>query len=211
MSPPANLALPLGELSPQVTERVLSVTSSVYPLRPRFARPPLPRGEARKAPRLALPLGELSPQATERVLQSPTAFTLSDLASLGHLSQRERQGGMRKKASSDAYLPVFAGKIQENRRGFLGRFKGAPGGNSQSPRAPNRKPAQRLRFGKEEMSTEDKRRRSRRLVPSWSFLTRQRFLLEKQKKMLDRSCKSVEDFQPFTRQKSNFIPSHRPR
>ena len=34
---------------------------------------------------------------------------------------------------------------------------------------PNRKFS--LRFGKEEMSTEDKRRRLRRLVPSWSFLT----------------------------------------
>ena len=37
---------------------------------------------------------------------------------------------------------------------------------------PNRKFS--LRFGKEEMSTEDKRRRVRRLVPSWSFLTRLR-------------------------------------
>ena len=67
---------------------------------------------------------------------------------------------------------------------------------SKSLRAPNRKPAQRLRFGKEEMSTEDKRRRSRRLVPPWSFLTRLRFLLEKQKKMLDRSRRFVEDYQP---------------
>ena len=31
---------------------------------------------------------------------------------------------MRRKAISDAYLPVPAGKIQENRSGFLGRFKG---------------------------------------------------------------------------------------
>ena len=37
---------------------------------------------------------------------------------------------------------------------------------------PNRKFS--LRFGKEETSTEDKRRRLRRLVPSWSFLTRLR-------------------------------------
>ena len=36
---------------------------------------------------LALPLGELSPQVTERALQR----TLSVLAALGHLSQRERQ------------------------------------------------------------------------------------------------------------------------
>ena len=40
---------------------------------------------------LALPLGELSPQATERALQSRSAYTLSGLASLGHLSQGERQ------------------------------------------------------------------------------------------------------------------------
>ena len=56
-------------------------------------------------------------------------------------------------------------------------------GKSKSP--PNREFSSR--FGKEEMSTEDKRRRLRRLVPPWSFLTRQRFLLEKQKKMLCRS------------------------
>ena len=37
---------------------------------------------------------------------------------------------------------------------------------------PNRKFS--LRFGKEETSTEEKRRRLRRLVPSWSFLTRLR-------------------------------------
>ena len=50
------LALPLGELSPQVTERVLPpflnnkinlCAHTVCPLRPRRARPPLPQGEAR--------------------------------------------------------------------------------------------------------------------------------------------------------------------
>ena len=41
------LALPLGELSPQVTERAGMVM--VCPLRPRCARPPLPAGEARDA------------------------------------------------------------------------------------------------------------------------------------------------------------------
>ena len=41
------LALPLGELSPQVTERAGMVM--VCPLRPRCARPPLPKGEARAA------------------------------------------------------------------------------------------------------------------------------------------------------------------
>ena len=49
---------------------------------------------------LALPLGELSPQVTERVLQPfsndkinlcAPPFALSVLATLGHLSQRERQ------------------------------------------------------------------------------------------------------------------------
>ena len=46
---------------------------------------------------LALPLGELSPQVTERGKASflndkINLFALSDLAALGHLSQRERQG-----------------------------------------------------------------------------------------------------------------------
>ena len=68
-------------------------------------------------------------------------------------------------------------------------------GKSKSP--PNREFSSR--FGKEEMGTEDKRRRLRRLVPPWSFLTRQRFLLEKQKKMLDGSRKFVEEYQPFER------------
>jgi hypothetical protein len=45
-------------------------------------------------------LGELSPQVTERALQSFSndwygRFALSDLAALGHLSQRERQGSAR--------------------------------------------------------------------------------------------------------------------
>ena len=38
---------------------------------------------------LALPLGELSPKVTERAIE---VHTLSVLAVLGHLSQRERQG-----------------------------------------------------------------------------------------------------------------------
>ncbi len=49
------LALPLGELSPQATERVLQIIKPpgsygmvmVCPLRFRCAQPPLPRGEAR--------------------------------------------------------------------------------------------------------------------------------------------------------------------
>ena len=73
---------------------------------------------------LALPLGELSPQATERILQSRSAYTLSVLASLRHLSQRERQEGVHGKEILGANLSVRAGKIQENRSGFLGRFKG---------------------------------------------------------------------------------------
>ena len=50
----------------------------------------------------------------------------------------------------------YAGKVQKNRRGFSGRFKGAPGGN--------------------------------RNPPGLVFFC-QRFLLEKQKKMLNSSCK----------------------
>ena len=60
-------------------------------------------------------------------------------------------------------------------------------GKSKSP--PNRKCS--LRFGKEEMSTEDKRRRLRRLVPSRSFLTRLRrpYLFSRKRK--DRGEKSA--------------------
>ena len=50
---------------------------------------------------LALPSGELSPQVTERVLQlfeNLQYFPLSDLAALGHLSQRERRGMLGKYA-----------------------------------------------------------------------------------------------------------------
>ena len=75
-------------------------------------------------------------------------------------------------------------------------------GKSKSP--PNREFSSR--FGKEEMSTEEKRRRLRRLVPPWSFLTRQRFLLEKQKKMLCRSCKFAAAYQPFARLIKNSSP-----
>ena len=54
---------------------------------------------------------------------------------------------------------------------------------------PNRKFS--LRFGKEEMSTEDKRRRLRRLVPSWSFLTRLRRPYLFSRKIKDRGEKSA--------------------
>ena len=66
--PPA-LALPLGELSPKVTERALHAPTYVFVshlctpfpifLRHTRAAPPSP---------LALPLGELSPKVTERTL-----------------------------------------------------------------------------------------------------------------------------------------------
>ena len=54
---------------------------------------------------------------------------------------------------------------------------------------PNRKFS--LRFGKEETSTEEKRRRLRRLVPSWSFLTclRRPYLFRRKRK--DRGEKSA--------------------
>ncbi len=95
------LALPLGELSPQVTERVLQLFSAVTDRLPspsslRSATSPrgrgkgcprgrpkdgtasspsaLPLGElSRSASPLALPLGELSPQVTERVIQPSSA------------------------------------------------------------------------------------------------------------------------------------------
>ena len=78
------LALPLGELSPQVTERVLQDALSDLAM---LGQMP----SLSECSPLALPLGELSPQVTERVLQLGL-FALSDLAMLGHLSHRERQG-----------------------------------------------------------------------------------------------------------------------
>ncbi len=60
-----------------------------------------------------------------RRLRGPwqSRFTLSVFASLRHLSQRERQEVMQRKEIFGAYPSNFAGKIQENRSGFLGRFK----------------------------------------------------------------------------------------
>ena len=55
------LALPLGELSPEVTERaslfrmIKSIGMVICPLRPRCAQPPLPKGEARGARTSLLP------------------------------------------------------------------------------------------------------------------------------------------------------------
>ena len=148
------------------------------------------------SPSLALPLGELSPQATERVLgqrvPSPSSlcsatsprgrgkegphawqlrYTLSVFASLRHLSQRERQVRRRERKFLLSFCQLARERSKKTEGVFLVGSRRS-GGKSKSLRAPNRKPAQRLRFGKEEMSTEDKRRRSRRLVPSWSFLTR---------------------------------------
>ena len=47
---PRALALPLGELSPQATERALLRSPAAPPLRLRFAQPPLPKGEAKGCP-----------------------------------------------------------------------------------------------------------------------------------------------------------------
>ena len=151
-----------------MTERVLAVT--VYPLRPRFARPPLPKGEARKAPRLALPLGELSPQATERAL-AVTVYPLRLRFAQTPLPKGEARGGYMERKFLAQICQSARERSKKTEAVFLVGSRRS-GGKSKSLRAPNRKPAQRLRFGKEEMSTEDKRRRSRRLVPPWSFLTR---------------------------------------
>ena len=59
---------------------------------------------------MALPLGELSPQVTERALQS-FLFTLSVLAALGHLSQRERHGTLTLSALYSAGKPGFMRKV----------------------------------------------------------------------------------------------------
>ena len=62
------MALPLGELSPKVTERALQALpiSSGRCSNGTHLRLVIPRSEAS----LALPLGELSPKVTERALQA---------------------------------------------------------------------------------------------------------------------------------------------
>ena len=103
------LALPLGELSPQVTERAGSLLDGLSfgwpadPLRPRYARTPLPEGEARglagvccRCALAALGVGLL---------------TLSVLAALGHLSQRERQGGIAAAAAGRFSAVLGAGPL----------------------------------------------------------------------------------------------------
>ena len=72
------LALPLGELSPQATERALAVIS---PLRPRFARPPLPRGEAKGDARKGNPWRiSISPRG--KAPRKPKGFSWSVQGSL---------------------------------------------------------------------------------------------------------------------------------
>ena len=88
---------------------------------------------------LALPLGELSPQATERVLQAWAAFTLSVFASLRHLSQRERQEGMQRKAIlvRISIIKFAREKSRKTEAVFLGALRGF-GGKFAIP--PNPKP-----------------------------------------------------------------------
>ena len=95
----------------------------------------------------------------------------------------------RRKAST---ISVFFAPPQRKRLPFQGSWLGA----AETERLlqicmknPNRKFS--LRFGKEETSTEDKRRRLRRLVPSRSFLTRLRrpYLFSRKRK--DRGEKSA--------------------
>ncbi len=75
------LALPLGELSPQVTERVLqSFSNDKVNLCAYTTKIPV-----------NIPVGE-SQNLQPKGRQELRTFTLSVLAVLGHLSQRERQG-----------------------------------------------------------------------------------------------------------------------
>ena len=69
---------------------------------------------------LALPLGELSPKVTERVLH-PNFPSPSSLRS--DTSPKGRGKWDAEKEIFGAHLSNFAGKIQENRSGFPGRFK----------------------------------------------------------------------------------------
>ena len=72
------LALPLGELSPQVTERALSFGRGVVcPLRPRCARPPLPEGEARGLVQYALMIRSIGIHSASNLSVSSMSFSIS--------------------------------------------------------------------------------------------------------------------------------------
>jgi len=74
----AALALPLGELSPQVTERVLSFGRGIVcPLRPRCARPPLPEGEARGLVQYALMIRQIGIYLASNLSVSSMSFSIS--------------------------------------------------------------------------------------------------------------------------------------
>ena len=132
------VALPLGELSPQVTERELKPFSNL-----------MPTYYVKRCSPLALPLGELSPQVTERVLRPflndniiGVAFgyghclLFSVLAAvLGHLSQRERQGMIARYTKGEArYFPghvslwALATLLGHLSQGSKGCLRGTPKG-----------------------------------------------------------------------------------
>ena len=96
------LALPLGELSPQVTERAFAGT--VYPLRLRFAQPPLPKGEAS---------GMQGKEILAHTCQS--ARERSKKTEAGFLVGSRGFGGKSKSPRSPFLLPAFSfGEAKEN-------------------------------------------------------------------------------------------------
>ena len=117
------VALPLGELSPQVTERELKPFSNL-----------MPTYYVKRCSPLARPLGELSPQVTERVLRPFlndniigccllvwSLFALSGLAALGHLSQGERQDAFPGSSPLRA-LAALGHLSHRERQGMLARY-----------------------------------------------------------------------------------------
>ena len=73
-----SLALPLGELSPQVTERALSFGRGVVcPLRPRCAWPPLPKGEARELIQYTLTIQSIRFYLASNLSVSSMSFSIS--------------------------------------------------------------------------------------------------------------------------------------
>ena len=94
----------LGHLSQRERQGGFTRLRCGCPLRPRFARPPLPKGEARDA------------RSHDRAV-----VALSVLASLGHLSQRERQGLTRLRCNQPPF-PTEEARGASHDRASLGHL-----------------------------------------------------------------------------------------
>ena len=117
-------ALPLGELSPQVTERAVQPFSNdmviVFPLRPRCARPPLPRGEAKMLARYTdtprMPFLCLSTESRPAAPHWRLALSIniSDRSQIKKRTMTQLQS-LRLQLPSDTAMSDSSGTLTQNR------------------------------------------------------------------------------------------------